>query len=78
MIELLEQYGLAYLYSDGAGFSGLAVTLWLCIVTTVLGFLLSLPLALARVSRQRWLRWPVEFYTYVFRGTPLYIQLLIC
>ena len=78
MIELLEQYGLAYLYSDGAGFSGLAVTLWLFIVTTVLGFLLSLPLALARVSRQRWLRWPVEFYTYVFRGTPLYIQLLIC
>ncbi|WP_409279205.1 ABC transporter permease [Pseudomonas defluvii] len=78
MIELLEQYGLAYLYSDGAGFSGLAMTLWLFIVTTVLGFLLSLPLALARVSRQRWLRWPVEFYTYVFRGTPLYIQLLIC
>jgi histidine transport system permease protein len=23
-------------------------------------------------------RWPVQFYTYLFRGTPLYIQLLIC
>ena len=24
------------------------------------------------------MRWPVQFYTYLFRGTPLYIQLLIC
>ncbi|MGH8383289.1 ABC transporter permease [Pseudomonas sp.] len=78
MIELLEQYGQAYLYSDGAGLSGLAMTLWLFVVNMVLGFLLSLPLALARVSRSLWLRWPVEFYTFVFRGTPLYIQLLIC
>ncbi|HCN45497.1 MAG TPA: amino acid ABC transporter permease [Pseudomonas sp.] len=78
MIELIQEYGLAYLYSDGAGLSGLAMTLWLFIVTMVLGFFLSLPLALARVSRKPWLRWPVEFYTYLFRGTPLYIQLLIC
>lgn len=78
MIELLQEYGPAYLYNDGSGLSGLAMTLWLFIVTMLLGFLLSLPLALARVSRQFWLRWPVEFYTFVFRGTPLYIQLLIC
>ncbi|OLS63310.1 ABC transporter permease [Pseudomonas putida] len=78
MIELIQEYGLAYLYSDGAGLSGLAMTLWLFIVTMVAGFFLSLPLALARVSRKPWLRWPVEFYTYLFRGTPLYIQLLIC
>ncbi|MBF4207768.1 histidine ABC transporter permease HisM [Pseudomonas donghuensis] len=78
MIELFEQYGQAYLYNDGAGTSGLAMTLWLFVITMVLGFFLSLPLALARVSRSLWLRWPVEFYTFVFRGTPLYIQLLIC
>ncbi|QBF26045.1 histidine ABC transporter permease HisM [Pseudomonas tructae] len=78
MIELFEQYGQAYLYSDGGGLSGLAMTLWLFVITMVLGFFLSLPLALARVSRNLWLRWPVEFYTFVFRGTPLYIQLLIC
>jgi histidine transport system permease protein len=78
MIELLQEYGRAYLYSDGAGMSGLAMTLWLFIVTMVLGLVLSLPLALARVSHKRWLRWPVELYTFVFRGTPLYIQLLIC
>ncbi|PWB35688.1 amino acid ABC transporter permease [Pseudomonas sp. SDI] len=78
MIELLQEYGPAYLYNDGSGLSGLAMTLWLFIVTMLLGFLLSLPLALARVSRRFWLRWPVEFYTFLFRGTPLYIQLLIC
>ena len=27
MIELLQQYGLAYLYTDGNGLSGLAMTL---------------------------------------------------
>lgn len=41
-------------------------------------FFLSIPLAIARVSEHAWLRWPVEVYTYLFRGTPLYIQLLIC
>ncbi|MDH0302127.1 MULTISPECIES: histidine ABC transporter permease HisM [unclassified Pseudomonas] len=78
MIELLQQYGLAYLYHDGAGLSGLAMTLWLFLVSMVLGFALALPLALARSSRHAWLRLPVQLYTFVFRGTPLYIQLLIC
>ena len=78
MIELLQQYGPAYLWSDGYNLSGLAMTLWLLVASIVLGFLLSVPLAIARVSRNRLLRWPVQFYTYLFRGTPLYIQLLIC
>ena len=78
MIELFQQYGLAYLFSDGSGLSGVAMTLWLFIISVVLGFALSIPLALARVSEHFWLRWPVEVYTYLFRGTPLYIQLLIC
>ncbi|AZL68031.1 MULTISPECIES: histidine ABC transporter permease HisM [Pseudomonas] len=78
MIELLQQYGPAYLYNDGNGFSGLTMTLWLFVVSMVLGLLLSLPLALARTSRHVWLRLPVQLYTFVFRGTPLYIQLLIC
>ncbi|MDW9404813.1 ABC transporter permease subunit [Pseudomonas soli] len=78
MIELLQEYGLAYLYIDGTGLSGLAMTLWLFLASMVLGFALSLPLALARTSRHAWLRLPVQLYTFVFRGTPLYIQLLIC
>lgn len=78
MIELLQQYGPAFLWSDGYNLSGLAMTLWLLVAAIGLGFILSLPLAIARVSRNRLLRWPVQFYTYLFRGTPLYIQLLIC
>lgn len=78
MIKLIQEYGPAFLYHDGAGLSGVAMTLWLFVLSIVLGFLISIPLAIARVSPHFWLRWPVEFYTYVFRGTPLYIQLLIC
>ena len=78
MIELIQEYGPAFLYHDGAGLSGVAMTLWLFVLSIVLGFLISIPLAIARVSPHFWLRWPVEFYTYLFRGTPLYIQLLIC
>lgn len=78
MIELLQQYGLAFLWNDGYNLSGLAMTLWLLLASIGLGFVLALPLAIARVSRNRLLRWPVQFYTWLFRGTPLYIQLLIC
>lgn len=39
--------------------------------------LLAVPLSLARVSENIWLRGPVWLFTYIFRGTPLYIQLLI-
>jgi len=32
----------------------------------------------ARVSKRKWLSSAVWLYTYVFRGTPLYVQLLLC
>jgi histidine transport system permease protein len=77
MIEILSQYGRAFLYYDGQGLSGLAVTLWLLVASLVIGFCMALPLAVARVSKNRWLSTPVRGYTYVFRGTPLYVQLLL-
>ncbi|EXF93243.1 histidine/lysine/arginine/ornithine ABC transporter permease HisM [Pseudomonas fluorescens HK44] len=78
MIELICEYWKPFLFSDGYNFTGLAMTLWLLVVSIVLGFCLSLPLAIMRTSRWGLLRWPVQLFTYVFRGTPLYIQLLIC
>ncbi|MGR8024655.1 MULTISPECIES: ABC transporter permease [unclassified Burkholderia] len=78
MISLISQYWQNYLYTDGYGFSGLAVTLWLLVISIVLGFLLAIPLAIARVSSNQWISRPVWLYTYVFRGTPLYVQLLMC
>src|SRR5471032_1171011 len=76
MTGIFEDYWQAYLWSDGPHFSGLAVTLWLLILAVVSGFLLAVPMSIARVSRNPLLRLPVWAYTYVFRGTPLYIQLL--
>jgi arginine/ornithine transport system permease protein len=48
--------------------------LGLCLAT---GFVLSVPLAIARVSARRWLSMPVWTFTYVIRGTPLLVQVFI-
>jgi histidine transport system permease protein len=78
VIQLIGQYWQSFLYSDGYGLSGLVITLWLLVVSVGLGFCLALPLAIARASRNRFISGPVWLYTYVFRGTPLYVQLLLC
>ncbi|VVN89616.1 ABC transporter permease [Pseudomonas fluorescens] len=78
MIELLQEYWRPFLYTDGYNITGLAMTLWLLSASIFIGFLVSIPLSIARVSPHTYIRWPVQFYTYLFRGTPLYIQLLIC
>ncbi|MBV4458357.1 ABC transporter permease [Pseudomonas sp. COR58] len=78
MIELIAEYWKPFLFSDGEALTGLAMTLWLLVASIAMGFCLSLPLAVMRVSRLGAVRWPVQLFTYVFRGTPLYIQLLIC
>ncbi|CAN7425768.1 ABC transporter permease [Trinickia sp. LjRoot230] len=77
MIEILSEFGRAFLYWDGHNVSGLAMTLWLLVVSLAMGFVMAVPLAVARVSPNRWLSMPVRCYTYVFRGTPLYVQLLL-
>ncbi|MET5115563.1 ABC transporter permease subunit, partial [Burkholderia pseudomallei] len=65
-------------YTDGYRFSGLGISLWLLVVSIGIGFCLSVPLAVALVSKKKWLAGAVWLYTYVFRGTPLYVQLLLC
>ena len=77
MIEILERYGTAFLWSDGYHFTGVAVTMWLLVISVVSGFFISIPLAIARVSTKKWLWMPVWIYSYIFRGTPLYVQLLV-
>ncbi|RQR68196.1 MULTISPECIES: ABC transporter permease [unclassified Burkholderia] len=77
MIDILNEFWRAFLYWDGQRFSGLAVTLWLLVASLFLGFILAVPLAVARISNNRFISVPVWCYTYVFRGTPLYVQLLL-
>ena len=55
MIELIQEYWRNYLYTDGFRTTGVAITLWLLVVSIGLGFCLSVPLAVARVSKRKWL-----------------------
>ncbi|MCL6264352.1 ABC transporter permease [Craterilacuibacter sp. RT1T] len=59
------------------GRDGLLLTLELLAQSLLAGFVLALPLALLRASKNRWLAGPVWFYTYVFRGTPMLVQLFL-
>jgi arginine/ornithine transport system permease protein len=56
---------------------GLQVTLILLAISCASGFVLSVPLAVARVSPRRWLSLPVWCFTYVIRGTPLLVQMFM-
>jgi arginine/ornithine transport system permease protein len=49
---------------------GLIVTIALAALVPMLGIVLSVPLALARLSRWKVLSWPAAVYVIFFRGTP--------
>ncbi|OTQ58219.1 histidine ABC transporter permease HisM [Gilliamella sp. A7] len=77
MLEILQDYWKALLWSDGYHITGLAMTLWILILSVSLGGLFALVLAVGRNSKYFFIKWPIWLFTYVFRGTPLYVQLLI-
>lgn len=56
---------------------GFVTTVQLVFLSLVIGGVLAVPLALMRSSSNPWLSRPVWVYTYVFRGTPLLIQLYL-
>lgn len=56
---------------------GLWTTLWLVAASLATGLALALPLAVARTSGNWLVAGPVAAYTYVFRGTPLLVQLFL-
>jgi polar amino acid transport system substrate-binding protein len=57
--------------------TGLPNTLILTVSASVIGLVLGLGLAVAGISRARWLRWPARVYTDVFRGLPEVVIILI-
>ncbi|MCS0635552.1 amino acid ABC transporter permease [Streptomyces sp. LP05-1] len=63
-------------FTTAAVLDGLWMTLWLTAVVTVLGFLLGIPLAVARLSANPVLRTLSWGYVWIFRSTPLLVQLL--
>lgn len=56
---------------------GLWVTLGLVALALVLGFVIALPTALARLSPLVTLRMVAGIYVFVFRGTPLLVQIFL-
>ncbi len=57
--------------------TGLPNTLILTVCASVIGLVLGMGLAIAGISRARWLRWPARVYTDVFRGLPEVVIILI-
>ena len=56
---------------------GLPNTLVLALTSAVLGTVLGMLLAVAGLSRSRWLRWPARAWTDVFRGLPAAVTILL-
>lgn len=56
---------------------GMVTTVQLVFLSLILGLVLAVPLAIMRTSKNPLINGPIWFYTYIFRGTPLLIQLYI-
>ncbi|MCV2446330.1 ABC transporter permease [Paracoccus sp. DMF] len=57
--------------------SGLIWNLYFGFLALFFGFFLANALAVARFSRNPWLRKPAEWFIFVFRGSPLFIQFFV-
>jgi polar amino acid transport system substrate-binding protein len=57
--------------------TGLPNTLILTLSASVIGLLLGMVLAVAGISRTRWMRWPARVYTDIFRGLPEVVIILV-
>lgn len=54
--------------------SGLVWNIYFGVIALAAGFFLATALALGKGARSRWLRKPSEWFIFIFRGSPLFIQ----
>lgn len=54
---------------------GLWQTIWMLVVTMVVGFALAIPIGFVQAAGPRWLAWPARVFCSVIRGTPLLMQI---
>jgi polar amino acid transport system substrate-binding protein len=57
--------------------TGLPNTLILTVSSSIIGLAVGIALAVAGISRARWLRWPARVYTDIFRGLPEVVIILL-
>ena len=70
LFDILAEYWPRYL-------SGAWLTIQLVVISAILGLLLAVPVALARLSRNPALRGAATAYSLFFRGTPLLVQIFL-
>ena len=63
-----------YLFSD-LFFQPMLLVVAITLVAQTSGIILGFPLALGRISRNPLIHLPVDLYLYIFRGTPLLLQI---
>ena len=63
--------------TNGLMLKGVWVTIWLSIISMVIGLALGILAALMKMYGNGLLRYIAEFYIWLFRGTPILIQLVI-
>jgi octopine/nopaline transport system permease protein/arginine/ornithine transport system permease protein len=66
IVENLDKFG-----------SGLILTMELTLISSVIGLVMAVPVALGRLSHNPLIKWPVFGYMFYFRGTPLLVQLFL-
>ncbi|MBO8177709.1 MAG: amino acid ABC transporter permease [Bacillus sp. (in: Bacteria)] len=58
-------------------FKGVLLTIGLSIAAIVIGSILGLVIGLGKMSSYKIIRFPFEWYINIFRGTPLFVQILL-
>jgi polar amino acid transport system permease protein len=64
-------------FTNGQVLRGLVITLELTVLAMVIGIVLGVVVAIMRLSHSRLLSGAAWTYTWLFRGTPVYVQLLL-
>ncbi len=70
LLDILGEYGWDFL-------SGTWLTIQLVVIAGILGLLIAVPVALARLSRNRLVHGIATAYSLFFRGTPLLVQIFL-
>ncbi|MCA8881412.1 MAG: ABC transporter permease [Rhodobacteraceae bacterium] len=69
-LDIVREYGFDFL-------EGTWLTVQLVVISAILGFLLAVPVALARLSDSRIVAATASGYSLFFRGTPLLVQIFL-
>ena len=64
-------------FTNGLMLQGAWTTIWLSVTSMILGLGLGVSAGMMKMYGNRALRWIAEFYIWLFRGTPVLIQLII-